>query len=148
MKANSFRGQSILVVEDEPLIALDMLSALRTAGANAIGAATLNDALQIAGRTDLAAAVLDFNVHGADVSGICTKLEQSRIPFMFYSGYGAQVFRRWPHALVIGKPASMEAMVTALASLLPSQAGCCPVGTRKPSEPIVRDGPAAAFDNM
>ena len=51
-------GRSILVLEDDPLIALDIAQSLKPTGANIISAGQLAQALKIAGDTDLCAAVI------------------------------------------------------------------------------------------
>ena len=79
-------GRSILVVEDEPLIAMDVVQGLQDAGASVSVARTLSDALCKVECPALSAAVLDHALDGDDASQICDRLDQRNIPFVIYSG--------------------------------------------------------------
>ena len=65
-------GQSILVLEDEPLIALDICEALKGAGASVFVANCLRDALALADHPDLSAAILDFGLSDGDAGPVCS----------------------------------------------------------------------------
>ena len=80
-------GRSILVVEDEPLIAMDVAQGLQTAGASVSVARTLSDALNKVEAPGLSAAVLDHRLRDGDSSQICERLDARNIPFVVYSGY-------------------------------------------------------------
>ena len=80
-------GRSILVVEDEPIIAMDVVQGLQAAGAAVSEARTLSDALSKVESPELSAAVLDHALHDGDASQICDRLDQRSIPFVIYSGY-------------------------------------------------------------
>ena len=69
MQSTSLAGRTILVVEDEPLIALDIVTALRRVGANVVSAATLDGAKLLVELDKLSAAVLDFGLRGGDANG-------------------------------------------------------------------------------
>jgi DNA-binding response OmpR family regulator len=58
----SLVGRSILVIEDEPLIALDVGECFRRAGAFVLAAFNLRDGLRLAGDADLSAAVVDLKL--------------------------------------------------------------------------------------
>jgi CheY-like chemotaxis protein len=109
-------GCCVLVLEDEPLIALDIVESLKSAGANVITAGQLPHALKIAADTDLAAAIVDYKIGGSDSAKLCWLLKERRIPFLFYSGYDF-VQRQWPDILVVRKPATGRKLATAVASL-------------------------------
>ena len=81
------RGRSILVVEDNPIIAMDVVQGLRDAGASVSEARTLSDALCKVECPALSAAVLDHALNDGDASQICDRLDQRSIPFVIYSGY-------------------------------------------------------------
>jgi CheY-like chemotaxis protein len=109
-------GRSILVVEDEPLIALDIVESLTSTGANPIVASILQHALELATSPNLAAAVLDYKIGDADTSPICELLKSRGIPFLFYSGYNIPR-RIWPDVETLSKPATPDKLVTAVALL-------------------------------
>jgi CheY-like chemotaxis protein len=111
--------RSVLVVEDEPLIALDVQSALTGAGATIISAGDTTDAVRVVANTKLSAAVLDVDLGDLDCWVVCRLLARAKIPFLFYTGYmQSEVFKDWPDAPVLAKPASHDQIVAAVARLL------------------------------
>jgi CheY-like chemotaxis protein len=80
-------GRSILVVEDNPIIAMDVVQGLQDAGASVAQARPLTDALRKVECPTLSAAVLDHRLNEDDASQICERLDQRNIPFVIYSGY-------------------------------------------------------------
>jgi CheY-like chemotaxis protein len=116
--ASRLAGRTILIVEDEPLIALDVHNALTEAGAKVVSSATMPDAVKHVARGDFSAAVLDIHLHERDCEGVCNALHWRGVPFVFYTGYtDASVIRSWPDAPVLAKPASAERIVATLAKL-------------------------------
>src|SRR5215813_7807632 len=80
-------GRSILVVEDNPIVAMEVVQGLQAAGALVSEARTLCDALSKVESPELSAAVLDHALNDGDASQICDRLDQRNIPFVIYSGY-------------------------------------------------------------
>ena len=120
MRTPILAGRSILVVEDEPLIALDIEVALRRVGAKVLSTAYLWVGLEFAEHPGLSAAVLDLRLGLDDCTAICRRLSKLRVPFMFYSGYrGAAEYELWPNAPVLSKPANAERIVEAVVGMLP-----------------------------
>jgi|RhiMethySRZTD1v2_1073278.scaffolds.fasta_scaffold41529_6 DNA-binding response OmpR family regulator len=114
-------GYSVLIVEDEPLIALDVHAALSTSGASLIAATRLAEARELIRRAEVSAAILDINLDGADCGPLCQALSAQRIPFMFYTGNpAADITRSWPSVPVLNKPAPAELIVERVAKLLRS----------------------------
>jgi CheY-like chemotaxis protein len=109
-------GRSILLVEDEPLVRLDITSRLEAEGATVYGASQLDKALGLADQPDLSAGVLDFDLGSADSTSVCWKLVSRRIPFVFHTGRIYSAFRQWPTAPVVLKPAS-SGLITTLTGL-------------------------------
>jgi two-component sensor histidine kinase len=113
-------GKRFLVVEDEPLVALDITACLKDAGAE-VGEpmGTVEEALQILGRASFDGALLDGNLRGQKVDEIASALTRRNTPFLFVSGYGPeslpQAFR---NATVLSKPFSPEGLVEAAAGLV------------------------------
>ena len=69
-------GRSILIVEDEPLIALDIVRAFESAGARVLSTATLRQALVFVESNGLSAAVLDHGLSDGDSSKLCERLKE------------------------------------------------------------------------
>ena len=80
-------GRSILIVEDEPLIALDIVENFRNAGASVMAAHRLSDGLRLAGHPDLSAAVVDLGLSDGEGTALCERLKERGIPFVLHSGY-------------------------------------------------------------
>jgi CheY-like chemotaxis protein len=110
-------GHSILVVEDEPLTALDLRECFEGAGAHVFAATHLPHALRLAEHPDLSAAVLDYRLGYDDTGRIGCRLEERGIPFMFYSGY-REMRQIWPEAVLVAKPANKHDLFDAVARVL------------------------------
>ena len=85
----SYKGQRVLVVEDEYLLAEDLREGLEHQGAEVMGpAATVADALALL-RTGPApyVAILDINLGGEMVYPVADALRARGIPFIFATGY-------------------------------------------------------------
>ena len=109
----SLDGATILIVEDEPLIRLDLQQILEKAGARVLSASGAESARCLVESRDLSGAVLDWI--DAD---ICRCLSERGVPFVFYSGRAASTFEGWQHVPVVSKPAVPKDIVTALEQLL------------------------------
>jgi DNA-binding response OmpR family regulator len=110
-------GRIILVVEDEPIVSLEVTSRLEAEGAHVLAAGDLERALVHADHPDLSAAVLDFDLVGADTTPVCWKLIDRGIPFLFHTGRVYSAFQQWPAAPVLLKPGA-SAIVAAVEALL------------------------------
>jgi DNA-binding response OmpR family regulator len=110
-------GRSVLVVEDEPLIALDIADGLRTAGASVYCAHNLRDGLRLAMHPDLAAAVVDFGLSDGEGTALCEKLHERGVPFVLHSGY-KHVSEACRSGTVVPKPAAPQQLVQTIERLL------------------------------
>jgi CheY-like chemotaxis protein len=112
-------GRVVLVVEDEPLVALDIAQLLADFGACVASARGVKEALLLIETRELTAAVLDINLAGEDCSPLCQRLTERAIPFLFHTGYtDAPVLKQWSAAPVVHKPASGKRVIEALIGLL------------------------------
>ena len=110
-------GRLVLVVEDEPLIALDIENGLTEAGARVVSARTLTDALDKVHDPELSAAVLDHQLSSDDTSEVSAALEGRNIPFVLYSGF-SRLGGACGRGAIVAKPASAHLLVTTLVGLL------------------------------
>lgn len=118
----TLNGRRILVVEDEFLIAKDILWVLDSLGAETVGpAATLDKALQLASSQDaLDAAILDVHVHGQLIFPVAEVLQSRGVPFVLATGYDSRFFPAWlTDAPRLQKPFEPEAVASALVALMP-----------------------------
>src|ERR1700741_1081372 len=111
-------GQSILVLEDEPLLALELNFTLRDAGATVYVATDGETALRAIEVLGTSAAVLDINLGRKDCSAVCERLSDSGIPFVFFTGEARpDIMLRWPNTPVLTKLASKQRIIGVLAGL-------------------------------
>lgn len=114
-------GRLVLIVEDEPLIALDLHEVLRSAGASILAATNIKDALELIACAQICAAIVDIDLGGQDCSSVCASRTERSIPFMFYTGYSsAAALTTWPLAPTLSKPAVTGTMVDILGRLITS----------------------------
>jgi DNA-binding response OmpR family regulator len=113
-------GRLVLVVEDEPLVALHVQEFLKTAGAQVLLAHALPTARVHARHPDLSAAVLDHGLKTDDTSEICTILKDRHIPFVLYSGY-SKIHGDCADGELVHKPAPPHVLVATLAGVLGEQ---------------------------
>lgn len=116
----SLGGRSVLVVEDEFLIALDLCQTLETEGCRVLGPApTVDDALRLlAADTRPDAVVLDINLGGVRAVPVAEALTARGIPFLAATAYHdlpEPVFAGVP---VLSKPYAMTQVRDALLRLL------------------------------
>jgi CheY-like chemotaxis protein len=110
----------VLIVEDEPLIALELHEALHGTGASTLAATTIKEALALIARAQICAAIVDVNLGGHDCSSVCAALSKRSIPFLFYIGcFSAAALSAWPHAPAVVAPAANRTLVDTIA--VPSQ---------------------------
>jgi PAS domain S-box-containing protein len=107
--AVSLRGRRVLLVEDEPLVALEMTAALEELGCEVVGpAATLEEALRLAGAeaARLDVAVLDVNLGGRASLPVADLLAGPGVPVVHVTGYGTLPAARAGDAgaLLLSKP--------------------------------------------
>jgi len=110
-------GRTILIVEEQPLIALDVRMALKGEGAQAV-CATVHDAPAAIEDRTFAAAVLDLRPGCSDHRPIARKLRKRGVPFLFYSTHEPEAVTTVRGAPVILKPATSDDVVKAIALLL------------------------------
>lgn len=103
----------ILVLEDEFLIALDLVDLLDGLGAEVVGPAHRNEqALELLAQAHVDAAVLDVNIAGQRSDVVAEELRRRGIPFIFATGYGAETLLNG--APVIRKPYRRDEIERAL----------------------------------
>lgn len=114
------RGLSILIVEDEFLIAAEICAALKECGAKIVGpAATVQHALTLADG-DVSCGILDVRLGRHSVGPVAEMLTRRKIPFLFYSAQSptAPFLKDWPKITLLEKPAAPPTIVAALHSLM------------------------------
>lgn len=121
MSAQFFKGLHILVVEDEPVLALELCQSLQEAGAIILGpASSVSEALDLLEATvNVDGAVLDVNLNGEMVYPVAEKLAIRGVPFVFATAY-----EREEHPVPFGsirhcqKPVDASTVADALGSAI------------------------------
>jgi DNA-binding response OmpR family regulator len=116
----SLSGRTILVVEDEPLIALDIERSFRRVGADVPVARSLTDAFGLLERTGISAAIVDFGLVDGDADELCLRLNEKQVPFVLHSGYTHSGTACAP-GIQISKPARPDELIGAVHQLLGRQ---------------------------
>lgn len=113
---------SVLIVEDEYLIAMDMDEELTSRGFATVGpAANLQDALDLLESEEVNIAVLDMHLKESDSFPLARKLSERGVPFLFLSGNDASALAPdLKTAHVLSKPVDYDALETELRVLLGS----------------------------
>jgi DNA-binding response OmpR family regulator len=114
----SLKGRLILVLEDEPLLALDIGDCFRGAGASVFTAHKLEDGMRLATHPDLSAAVLDFGLSDGESTALCERLNDRGIPFVLHSGYSTINAKACAMGIAIPKPGMPGELVKTIACLL------------------------------
>lgn len=85
-------GLSALLVEDNLVLAMDMVEAITRLGAERIEtAATIDTALRQLDHDSFDFAVLDMNLRGTVAFDVALKLQELKTPFVFVTGYGSKI---------------------------------------------------------
>jgi CheY-like chemotaxis protein len=85
-------GCRVLIVEDEYFLAADLQAALKSLGANVIAlVGDLDEALDLLTNGGFDIAVVDINLRGRLAYSIAERLQQRGIPFVFVTGYSADI---------------------------------------------------------
>lgn len=109
----------ILVVDDEPMVAMMLEDALQDFGYRVVGPVeNLRSAVQLAGSERIDAAIVDINIDGQVSDDVADKLMHRGIPFIFVSGYERNTGLRYSDVPLLRKPFSVEDLQRAIESVL------------------------------
>jgi DNA-binding response OmpR family regulator len=105
-----------MVVEDEPLLAMQMESVLAEAGVTVMGpAASIAEAIELVKQQPPDLAVLDINLGGEKVFPVADVLAAADTPFIFLSGHSRDVVpERYAGVPFLQKPCEPEALLQAI----------------------------------
>ncbi len=107
----------VLIVEDEVLIALDLVDIVCSAGASHVGPATsVHQALGFLDSQEITAAILDVNLGKEDSLEVACRLHAAGIPFIYHSGHfnDKNPPSCWPRAPLARKPAAAQTVISKL----------------------------------
>lgn len=112
------KSLTILLVDDEPLILMDLEMAVEDRGFNYVSAPSVERALALIEAADPAIdlAILDFTLlHGADCVPIARRLAECGIPFIIHSGdlNRSEQGLGGIDAVLVAKPAPSDRVIAA-----------------------------------
>jgi len=110
-------GGSLLIVEDEPLLAMQLSQSLKEFGWTVLGVAgSIEDANRIlANQPRPDAAILDVDLGGSPVFPLARALRRSGVPFIFCTGYeDLEYSSEFSSCTAVRKPATVLQIVRAL----------------------------------
>lgn len=113
--------RTILIVEDEYLLARELETELRDAGACVLGpVGSLQDALDlVASGQHVDGAILDVNLQGAAVFPVADMLLDREVPFVFTTGYDDLVLpARLRQAMRYEKPLDIAVVLRRIRQLI------------------------------
>ena len=119
------RAARILIVEDEPMIALNIEDILVDAGFQIAGVAVkLDQALALIEADAVDAAIVDANLAGVSASPAAVALAARGLPFIMMSGYSKEQMQgEFPQAFFLSKPCRSDLLIATLNSALRDKQG-------------------------
>jgi DNA-binding response OmpR family regulator len=114
-------GVRALIVEDDPLMAMDLEDILAGAGADVVGVCqTLDEAMARADTDDFAVAVLDFSLGADTATPVARRLVGRGVPFVVYTGNSQREpgLKEWKDYSIVEKPALPRTLVSAIRAAL------------------------------
>ena len=118
--ASDLSGRSLLILEDEFLIALDVEQALQEKTDMEVhSAASITEAVDLISRFAIDMAILDVNIAGETSLSIAESLSEKHIPFVFTTGCEKEsaVIARFPNVPVLKKPYEIDDLLKCLSGL-------------------------------
>ena len=108
----------VLLVEDEPLVAVGVAKQLAEAGATVVGpCSTTGRAIAALDEHDIDVAIVDYVLADENSEGLQAALEEKGIPFVVVTGYPRVLVRRDERQRVLSKPVSAEVLASTVRSL-------------------------------
>ncbi len=132
MARSGLSGIRVLVIEDEPLVAMDIASRLSEAGYQVIGpAGTLEKARSLIETAEFDAALVDANLAGDPVDELAAALTRRKVPFAFVTGYGRDALPQgFREAAMVGKPFTEGALLATIERIVERGADVVPLRQR------------------
>jgi len=116
MQRPSLDGRSILIVEDEPLIVMDITQAFEGTGAALTTTNSLHQAMVLVDHDGLSGAILDHSLGDGNSALLYARLKERGVPFLIYSGFDkVEGACDAPH---ICKPAARGELVATMEKLI------------------------------
>jgi len=113
--ADGVRGRRVLIIEDEPLVAMMTSRMVSELGGEVVGPFAAPSEARAAFAPDIDAALLDINLGGEFIYPVADELMRLGVPIVFVTGYQAgAVEPRFAEAPVLTKPIEKDDLAAAL----------------------------------
>ena len=105
-------GNRVMIVEDEPLVAMAMSELMAELGMTVIGPfGNVGQAIAALKDNSVSAALIDINLAGELVYPLADRLMADNVPFAFVTGYGSEsIDRRYANVRVLQKPIKRDVL--------------------------------------
>ena len=126
-------GKRVIIIEDEPLVSMDVESCLAAAGCEIAGTAgNLAVAKTLSDTAECDVALLDVNLGGHQVDELAATLTRRNIPFAFVTGYGRDTLPQgFREAVMVRKPFSADELISVVETLVSRSADVVPLRRRE-----------------
>jgi DNA-binding response OmpR family regulator len=109
---------NVLVVEDEPTVAMGIADQMKKAGATVVGpCATVGRAMSALDESKVDVAIVDYVLADDNSESLQDALEEKGVPFLVITGYPRVLVRRSQRQPVLSKPVAPEVLASTLKSL-------------------------------
>jgi DNA-binding response OmpR family regulator len=115
----SLRPARVLLLEDEPLIAMEEETILKALGLEVVCVRTTDEGLDRLGSGDFDAALLDWKLAEGSSIGVARRLSEMGVPFVFLTGYQEDAIPdEFKSSPVVRKPFAAEQLRNAVTALM------------------------------
>lgn len=111
------KGATILVAEEEAIVAADIADWLRDEGARVVVSTNLRDSLAKADLPDITVGIADHRFGQQTSQQVCAKLDGCGVPFIIYTAFN-DIPTRCRHGVIVRKPTRSETLVRTLVGIL------------------------------
>jgi DNA-binding response OmpR family regulator len=117
-------GATILVAEEEAIVAADIADWLRDEGARVVVSTNLRDSLAKADLPDITVGIVDHRFGQQTSQQVCAKLDGRGVPFIIYTAFN-DIPTRCRHGVIVRKPTRPETLLHTLVGILRKSVNLC-----------------------
>lgn len=115
--------KTVLIVEDEPMIALSIEQHLDDLGYRATATSSIEQALERIEQGDIDLCILDYDIRGRASTPVAAALHERSVPFVLCSGSDVPTLADlFEGVLILGKPFTQVDLESAVTSALQGEA--------------------------
>jgi hypothetical protein len=115
MPSTSLAGCSILIMDNEPLVAFDLAATCEKAGAKTVIAISLNKALAVIDAGQICSAIVGVGFVACEADALIARLTEKGIPFVVHTTFLKDPF---PGAIIVPRPSPPHRLLDALSRVV------------------------------